>query len=42
MADKLEDLSLAQIGLRVAFACAITLVVVVGGFLFIRYLFGVH
>jgi hypothetical protein len=42
MSDQIDDLSLVQIGLRVAFSCAVTVAVVVGGFLFIRFLSGIH
>lgn len=36
------DLSFVHIGLRAGFACAVTAVVVVASFFFIRFLAGVH
>ena len=42
MSDHQLDLSLVQIGLRAAFACTVTGMVVVGSFFFVRYLAGIH
>jgi hypothetical protein len=42
MSDHQLDLSFVQIGLRAGFACAVTAIVVVASFFFIRFLAGVH
>jgi hypothetical protein len=42
MSDRKLDLSFVQIGLRAGFACAVTAIVVVASFFFIRFLAGVH